>query len=352
MKILSTKIFSNWIDHLQTRYSIIGPKRVGEKYVFDEIHSAKELNLEYPTSILPPKKVLIPQREDLIKFNMDNGEVEPLLEDRSIVIMGIHTCDLHAVRMLDRVFKQGFVDQHYLAHRENITLVSIECTQPCSNYCFCKDMDTLKLPEEFDLHLIDLGEDYAVTIGSEKGNSLLAGCEYISEATANDNQRINVTMSEKWSNFLYRLDVDINTIPGLFTNNLSNPLWDEIGKKCLGCGNCTIVCPTCYCFNIIDEVDFSLHSGTRFRVWDSCQLNEFAVVAGGHDFRPSRSQRQRHRFLRKFKYQSSEDGLMGCVGCGRCAQACLVGITPINVVNSLYMQKSFSNKKPMKGIPV
>jgi formate hydrogenlyase subunit 6/NADH:ubiquinone oxidoreductase subunit I len=113
-------------------------------------------------------------------------------------------------------------------------------------------------------------------------------------------------------------------------------LWEELGKRCLACGSCTNVCPTCYCFNVKDEVDFALSVGTRTRTWDSCQLDEFAMVAGGHDFRPTRATRQRHRFMRKGVYQTDAYHALGCVGCGRCAQACLVHITPVDTFNQLY----------------
>ena len=113
-----------------------------------------------------------------------------------------------------------------------------------------------------------------------------------------------------------------------------------MGEKCLGCGACTLVCPTCYCFDVNDEVDFSLSAGKRWRVWDSCQFSQFASVAGGHDFRAERSAKQRHRFNRKYQYQAKDTGAVGCVGCGRCARACLVDIKPIDVLNKLYRQKA------------
>jgi Fe-S oxidoreductase len=102
---------------------------------------------------------------------------------------------------------------------------------------------------------------------------------------------------------------------------------------------CTKVCPTCYCFDVNDEVDLKLQKGKRVRVWDSCQIEKFAVVAGGHNFRTRRALRQRHRFMRKGKYQFEAYGLMGCVGCGRCAEACLVHITPVDTYNALFREQ-------------
>jgi len=156
-------------------------------------------------------------------------------------------------------------------------------------------------------------------------------------------------MSSKWARFPYRLQSDLSELPSLLTISYKSGLWEELGRQCLGCGMCTIVCPTCYCFDVLDEVDFSLSSGRRYRVWDSCQLNQFAVVAGGHDFRSQRSARQRHRFLRKYKYQSLAPGLLGCVGCGRCASTCPVNISPVEALNKLYQRRVASTRKEQEA---
>ncbi len=112
--------------------------------------------------------------------------------------------------------------------------------------------------------------------------------------------------------------------------------WDELGERCLVCGMCTQVCPTCNCFDVTDEADLNLKRGHRLRRWDSCQIHQFASVAGGHDFRAKLSAHQRHRFKRKGKYQWDGYGIVGCVGCGRCATSCLVDITPIGVFDELF----------------
>lgn len=337
-KVIPKVALPEWIDHLCTGYRVVGPKPLHGQHIFSDIQSAVELDLGYPTTVIPPKKYLLPQREDLIRFKSDGNQihVEEVIEAKPTVVLGIHTCDLHAIQLLDRVFYQGFSDQHYRAHRENTYLVSIECLQPCIPQSFCKSMGTLSVTDGFDLHLTDIGDDYAVDIETEKGAALLDGFSAARDVTDEDYRLFNRVVSEKWARFPLRLDFDITELPSLLSVSYESKLWDELGERCLACGMCTNVCPTCYCFNVTDEVDFTLSAGKRIRIWDSCQLDKFATVSGGHNFRSSRAHRQRHRFFRKGKYQMDAYGLLGCVGCGRCGQACLADIKIVDTLNDLY----------------
>jgi len=197
-------------------------------------------------------------------------------------------------------------------------------------------MNTLTADDGFDLLLTDMGDVYAVEVGTEAGAKLLQDHCQTCEASEAAIGRLNQVLSEKWPRFSYRLDFDGAELPALMALSYKDALWDELGKRCLACGSCNIVCPTCYCFNVCDHIALDGQTGERVRVWDSCQLDEFARVATGENFRHKRSQRQRHRFFRKGKYISDMHHELGCVGCGRCARACLVDITPVGVWNALY----------------
>ncbi len=336
-KVMPKAALPQWVERLAAGQRVVGPKPFHGQYVFGEVSRAGEVALDYPTTVVPPKKYLLPQREELLQF--DGGGVQALDDARPTVVLGVHTCDLHAIQLLDLVFSQGYADQRYLSRRNQVTLVSIECLKPCMPNSFCKSMGTLSVTEGYDLHLTDLGTDYAVEVGSDKGAALLAGFRAAREGGEEDYHRVNRVISEKWSRFPLRLDFDVTELPSLLSTSYDSKLWDELGERCLACGMCTNVCPTCYCFNVVDEIDFTLSAGKRLRMWDSCQLDKFATVAGGHDFRTSRGARQRHRFFRKGKYQTDAFGLLGCVGCGRCAQACLVHITPVDTFNELYRRR-------------
>ena len=336
-QILPKARVAEWIDELRGRHRVVAPTRVDGSYVFAETRPGQSIPLDYPTSLLPPKRVVLPPREELLRFQ--DGKIEAQLAEASIVLLGAHTCDLHAMALLDRVYGEGVPDQHYHARRSGTTVVSIECLRPCTEYAFCKSMGTLTLPETFDLHLTDLGEDYAVDVGSEKGAALLEGFAGTRPAVSRDYDRLDHAMSDKWSRFPYRLDFDVSELPSLLASSYRSELWEKLGERCLSCSSCTMVCPTCTCFDVQDEVEFNLRDGVRCRLWDSCQIGMFAAVAGGHNFRAQRSSRVRHRFLRKGKYQREAYGLTGCVGCGRCASACLVHITPVDTFNTLYRQR-------------
>jgi ferredoxin len=344
-KIMPKSALGEWVHHLSANYRVVGPQSRHGQFVFAEITDPADLTLDYPTSVLPPKQYLLPPREVLFNFKTNGMNVEANIVPTPTVILGVHTCDMHAIRLLDHVHQNGYADQHYQAHRDNTFLVSIECLAPCSEHSFCKSMGTLTITEDFDLHLTDLGDDYAVDIGSEKGEVLIDGFESIWEATEEDYERLKRVLMEKWASFPYRLDFDVTELPDILNLSQKSSYWNELGDRCLACGMCTKVCPTCYCFNVSDEVDLTLENGQRIRSWDSCQVEEFALVAGGHNFRSKRALRQRHRFLRKGKYQYEAFGMVGCVGCGRCALACLVHITPVETFNELYRRSQQAEEK-------
>ena len=276
-RVISKAAFGRMVRSLQQQYRVVGPKPVAGEYIFAEIESADDgaiaLHLDYTQTVVPPKKYLLPQHEEIARFNLDGSVIAPVLDAPPTVILGIHTCDLHALQLLDKVFAAGYVDQHYRKRRENVWLIGIECLRPCTQHSFCKSMGTLTAPDNFDLHLTDLGDpakdggagEYAVDIGTERGEALLQAHAETRFATDADYQHLNAVLSEKWPRFSYRLDFDVSELPSLMRMSYHSHLWEELGKRCLACGSCTNVCPTCYCFNVKDEVDFALSVGTRTR---------------------------------------------------------------------------------------
>ncbi len=342
LRIIDKGAMPAFVAGMMREYEVVGPRAKEylpngkAQFAFGPITDASELRLDYNTTILPPKKHLLPQEEALFTFQTADLKATPQLDAQPRVLFGVHTCDIHALGLLDAVFATGQRDEHYLKRRAATLVVGIECLAPCDEHSFCKSMGTLTADKGFDLHLTDLGHSYAVEIGTADGEALLREHGAARVAEARDVEMLNQALSEKWPRFPYRLDLDGSELPSLMALSYKDALWNELGERCLACGSCNLVCPTCYCFNVTDRVALDGQTGERVRIWDSCQLDEFARVATGENFRHKRAERQRHRFFRKGKYIFDMHGELGCVGCGRCARACLVDITPVGVWNALH----------------
>ncbi len=335
--VIDKEEMAPFVTRLMEEYRVVGPVAKGAKFVFAEIEDPADLRLDYDTTILPPKKFLQPPEERLMTFTRTGKPlVEAVIDAPPTVILGVHTCDLAGLRVLDAAFSQGYPDAHYLKRRENSLLIGLECLGPCDEHSFCKSMGTMTAGNGYDLHLTDLGDAYAVDVGTEAGLALLQKYDGARRATEADMQQLNKVLGAKWSRFPYKLNFDVGELDSLMRRSWDSPVWDKLAEICLACGTCTLVCPTCFCFNVYDEVELDLSRGERKRRWDSCQLDEFARVAGGENFREHQSARLRHRFMRKGRYLLEKYGELGCTGCGRCARSCLVHISPVNVFNDLH----------------
>jgi ferredoxin len=338
LKILDKGAVAPFVKALMTDYEVVGPRAKGPKFAFEPVTDPSQLRLDYDTTILPPaKKMLHRTWERLAEFKMgEDAQANTVLGAEPTVLFGLHTCDLRSVRLTDAAFSEDYPDAHYLQRRDQTVLVSLECLEPCDENSFCKDMGTLTAEEGYDIHLTDLGAAYAVDVGTDKGEQLLSRYATTTPATDGEVRRLNEVLGAKWPRFSYRLDFDSAELPSLLSTAYDHPLWEELGERCFACGSCTNVCPTCYCFDVVDEVNMALTEGVRMRCWDSCQLDEFARVAGGENFREARSARQRHRFMRKGKYIYEKFGELGCVGCGRCIRTCVVHINIVDGFNTIY----------------
>lgn len=314
---------------------VVGPVRKGEKHVFGPLSRAEDLALRYVTTILPPKKYLFPQQETLLRFKAGAApEAEAVIEAPALTIVGVHPCDLRGIWALDRAFGDDHVDPHYSARRAATTLIGLDCLP--DEHCFCTSVGShLPEPGTYDLFLTDIGMAYAVEIGSERGRALIERHARSREATGSDLALLHERRKQKEALVTTRLQAEVETLPLLFESVQKDPLWEELGAKCLSCGNCNLVCPTCYCFDVGDLMQLNLQDGQRVRQWDGCLLADFATVSGGHNFRKKAESRLRHRYYRKFQYLMTKYGRSFCTGCGRCSRNCLAHINPPDTINAL-----------------
>jgi len=293
--------------------------------------------LEFGNSRMPPKSVFFPQTETMFVLEKDDtghrfvGAREPEGPVWPMILLGVRPCDARAAVLLDRLFTWDYVDPYYMEKRKRATVVSFACTGdvPDGN-CFCTSMGGDPAGTEgADMLWTDIGDRFVVEILTAKGEALLeAGSDVFAEATAEDEAAAARVRKDAASRVTRALDREgvVEALEGLF----DSPYWDEVAARCLGCGICTLLCPTCHCFDINDVLRKG--EGRRERTWDSCQFEYYTVHASGHNPRPAKRHRQRNRIYHKFLYIDRNLDVVGCVGCGRCIANCPVDIDITEVV--------------------
>ncbi len=246
---------------------------------------------------------------------------------RKRAFLGVRSCDIHAIATLDRsLLHIEHPDPGYRARREGVFIVALNCGM-AGGTCFCVSMDTgPEAKSGFDLALTEVIEDdrhvFLVEEGSERGADVLAELP-TSEAGAEDARERERIIERTASQMGRSLDTD--GIKELLERNYEHPRWDEVSDRCLSCGNCTSVCPTCFCTDVEDVTDLTGDEAERWRRWDSCFTLDFTYVAGG-SVRSSNRSRYRQWMTHKLATWFDQFGTSGCVGCGRCITWCPVAI--------------------------
>jgi sulfhydrogenase subunit beta (sulfur reductase) len=336
------------------RYRIIGPKVVNGAVVLTDISFAdipagyrdhqgagtyrlEEQRAEGVFTFSPGpdslKKFLHPSSEKLFVFRKTAKNIvaeTAAWEGKPMAFVGVRACDLAALGLLDKVFLEGPVrERGYERRRKDIFIVAVNCVHPGEN-CFCASMGTgPEAKEGFDIVLTELPRSFLIETGSIEGENALEKLPHgrIENGDLDEKRAALSRCREK-----IRKSMKTDDLPGIIYRNMEHPVWAEIAARDLECGNCTMVCPTCFCTSSYDILtlssvsgNFREFSGLRKRTWDSCFSKNFARVHGGN-FRPSRRARYRHWMTHKLAYWIDQFGRPGCVGCGRCITWCPVGI--------------------------
>jgi sulfhydrogenase subunit beta (sulfur reductase) len=310
--------------------------RGSTSFDFEWMDDPGRAQLDYVRTVLPPKKAFLPPREVLLEFDRGAQQAaKPLLDDAPFVLVGVHPCDLKAINQLDWAMGQrhGVPDPHYTARRSAATIVGIECMP--DEYCFCTSVASGDTRDGADLFLTPIEAGCLVEVLTEKGDQLLKQSVEAREATPEEEAAARTHADEKKRRITTEIEAAIDELPDLLDPRYGAEVFEETAARCYSCGTCTNVCPTCFCFDVDDEVALPPTTGTRGRRYDSCQFLDFALVAGGHNFRGERVDRVRHRWFRKFVYLLREHGVPFCVGCGRCSKFCTAGIGLVDVLNSV-----------------
>ncbi|BAU53812.1 4Fe-4S dicluster domain-containing protein [Mucilaginibacter gotjawali] len=353
MKVIERKFLENLFDQLKEMgYDLFGPVVHDGAIVYDEIESAGELpagwhdkqekgtyRLEksgdpsvfaYAAGPQSWKKLLHPSENLLWRAQRtENGfkvikDPEP---KRKKAFIGVRPCELNAILIQDKVFLKGIaVDASYQALRNDVFIVAVNCTHP-ANTCFCASMNTgPKATKGFDISLTEVLDGDRHYFLAESGSSL--GDDVLTDVTGHDALDNEIVTGKKaLENAAGKMgrNLDTTNIKELLYANSESPYWDEVAARCLSCGNCTMVCPTCFCTTVEDKTDLTGQHDERWSKWDSCFSLEFSYIHTG----PVRSTvRSRYRQWMTHKLASWIDqfGTSGCVGCGRCITWCPVGI--------------------------
>lgn len=268
------------------------------------------------------KQFLFPSRAELFKLQKNGREWERFPEKEEPInyaFIGVRACELAAIQIQDNIFmRSDFTDPIYQAHRKRVFIVSVNCTHP-SETCFCTSMGTgPRVKDSYDLDLTELDDAFVLTIGSELGKRLMTGIPF---EDASGYIRTNVEHKLEHAEQQMRRKLDTTDLPELILNHLDHPYWNEIGKRCLSCANCTQVCPTCFCWDTVDEISLDGQTTGRARVWDSCFNPGYSYQAGGNT-RPTIYSRYRQWMSHKLGTWKQQYGTLGCVGCGRCITWC------------------------------
>lgn len=327
--------FRDFVNRLiQEDREINGVVKKGTGFIYDTLEDALDLCLDYDETLLPPKKYFLPVKETLLTFKTcDPSSYHESVEAQPRIIIGVHPWDLAAIALLDKAFSTGQSDVNYLTRRNQSLLVGIYPTRPFK-YRFSGSMITDEHYQAADLMLVDLGNEvYGIEIVSDEGGALIQK----SAAIAADEKVLEMLQQRKYVvQDQVHLSLPKKDLPAFLQKQQQSKVIDRRSENCFSCGACVLVCPTCYCFHVEEEVDLSLLAGRRTRTWDGCMMEGFASAAGGHNFRETPANRLRHRILRKGKYLPEHFHLPGCVGCGRCAQACVAGIaSPLEIINEM-----------------
>ncbi len=332
--VLQKDQFPDFIKGLTSNHIVYGPVKEDGFSLFKNIKEAGELNLKYLLTRVSPKSLIFKQTETLFKFTPGRkGSVSSSeIYDEKSIIFAIRPCDARSFKILDPVFNGDFEDPFYISKRENTILIGLTCNKPERN-CFCTSFDDSPgSTENVDILFTDLDNRFYIEVVTEKGKNLIEPMSKLLAKSSSDEEeakKIIVNSSVETISREMNLKGIVPKLDGMFDHEL----WFNTALKCIGCGICTFLCPTCHCFDMQDES--TLREGARIRVWDSCMYPEYTHHASGHNPRPSRMNRVRNRVYHKFSYFPKNEDVTACTGCGRCIDFCPVNIDIIDLIEKV-----------------
>ena len=317
-KLIRKQSLEKLYNHLSASRKIYAPVIAADKkaeYKYNP--SFAEVTFDHLRSTLSVKNIVFPKVENL--FFYSNGKTESTITDidlnkiPEVILWGAHPCDTAAFDTLRSIFCWDITDEIFAKRLEKLVVIGLSC-HLSDEYCFCTSVGlSPNSTRGSDILLSPLQNgDFMADILTEKGNNILLSSPELFESTG----EIKLNITEVKQKFNHE------QVTAKLAGAFENPFWVANSLRCIGCGACAYVCPTCACFDIQDETKGK--NGIRYRSWDSCGFGLFTLHTSGHNPRHVQSQRWRQRIMHKFSYMPDRNKSLGCVGCGRCSSGCPV----------------------------
>ncbi len=325
-------------------YNVFAPTSQDGVKLFGAIKSTDEINWHDGNCLRSPKELFFPMCETIFSFRRGKKGIKIETNgnhNKKRVILGLRPCDARGLKVIDNVFNWEYEDELYLSFRRNSIIITLSCLTP-DPYCFCTAINSSPFDETgSDILLTNLHDDlFYVKIITDKGRNFL-------EKYKDNYQEITQDQLNKKGGIekelISRMPVpfSISDIKFWLDLNFENPIWEELALGCIGCGTCAYLCPTCHCFDLVDESRG--YVGKRQRNWDSCAFDRFTQMTA-HQPRPFQWQRFRQRIMHKFKYFIDRFSQLACVGCGRCRALCPAGKDLFKIIQTLENQIKLARK--------
>lgn len=335
MKKLAKSELKNLLKHWAGEYRVLAPTLGAGGDCLLDTFDESAFTLDYGKTPMFPKSACFPQREAI--FSVEKGEYREVITANKALLFGIRSCDMMGILQSASFMTRDRRDVYSEAKRDAAIMVVMACPGPQNETCFCTTMQSGPVAGKgFDLQFFDAGEFFIIQIGSGKGEAALSSFPLTDLNDGLAGEKVEV-FRLKSVGAIARVDAIPKAMNRLKDRTADEGAWERFGQKCIQCGGCAFVCPTCTCFNVCDHPT-GPGQGLRERSWDACLFGGFTREASGHNPRPTQALRLKRRHEHKlldYNAADIQEGLCGCTGCGRCSDFCPVHIGTLEVAGAI-----------------